>query len=53
MLDCDFSEDECGLLSDNAQEVFNVLRKLALLLHKLYMSKQKKSAASNPTCYAV
>jgi predicted transposase YbfD/YdcC len=42
MLDCDFSEDECGLLSDNAQEVFNVLRKLALLLHKRYMAKQQK-----------
>jgi predicted transposase YbfD/YdcC len=49
MLDCDFSEDECGLLSDNGQEVFNVLRKLALLLHKKYMDKQlkKRSIKSN------
>lgn len=42
LLDSDFSEDECGLLSDNGQEVFNILRKLALLLHKQYMAKQQK-----------
>jgi predicted transposase YbfD/YdcC len=49
LLDSDFSEDDCGLLSDNGQEVFNILRKLALLLHKQYMAKQpkKRSIKSN------
>lgn len=36
MLDTDFSEDECALLSENGQKTLNILRKLALLLHKNY-----------------
>jgi predicted transposase YbfD/YdcC len=49
MLDSDLSEDECGLLSDNGQETLNILRKLALFLHKNYRAKQtkKRSIKSN------
>ena len=42
MLDADFSEDECGLLSENGQKTLNIFRKLALQLHKNYMAKQTK-----------
>ncbi len=49
MLDADFSEDECGLLSENGQKTLNILRKLALQLYKNYMAKQtkKRSIKSN------
>ncbi len=49
MLDADFSEDECSLLSENGQKPLNIFRKLALQLHKNYMAKQtkKRSIKSN------
>jgi predicted transposase YbfD/YdcC len=49
MLDTDFSEDECALLSENGQKTLNIFRKLALQLHKNYMAKQpkKRSIKSN------
>ncbi len=49
MLDADFSEDECGLLSENGQKTLNIFRKFALQLHKNYMAKQtkKRSIKSN------
>jgi predicted transposase YbfD/YdcC len=49
MLDADFSEDECALLSENGQKTLNIFRKLALLLHKNYMATQtkKRSIKSN------
>jgi predicted transposase YbfD/YdcC len=42
MLDIDFSEDECGLLSENGQKTPDILRKFALFLHKIHMPKQTK-----------
>ena len=39
ILDVVFSEDECGLLSDNGHKTLNILRKLALLLHKQFIDK--------------
>ena len=49
MLDTDFSEDECELLSENGQQSLNVFRKFALFIHKSYMAKQpkKRSIKSN------
>ena len=49
MLDVDFSEDECELLSENGQKSLNIFRKLALFIHKSYMAKQpkKRSVKSN------
>jgi predicted transposase YbfD/YdcC len=49
MLDEDFSEDTCRLLSDNGQQVLNVFRKMALSIHRNYMKKQltKRSVKSN------
>ncbi len=49
MLDQDFSEDECRLVSENAQQTFNAFRKLALAIHRNYMKKQsrKRSIKSN------
>lgn len=42
MLDADFSEDTCDLISENAQKSLNALRKMALFIHKSYMAKQTK-----------
>jgi len=42
MLDNDFSEDQCRLLSENGQQVLNVFRKLALSVHRNFMNKQRK-----------
>lgn len=42
LLDVTFSEDACRLLSENGQKTLNILRKLALMLHKQYMAKQTK-----------
>jgi predicted transposase YbfD/YdcC len=39
ILDVVFSEDECGLVSENGHKTLNMLRKLALLLHKQYIAK--------------
>ena len=38
ILDVVFSEDECGLLSENGHKTLNILRKLALLLHKQHIA---------------
>jgi predicted transposase YbfD/YdcC len=38
LLDVDFSEDECELLSKNGQESPGSLRKLALLVHRKFVS---------------
>ena len=45
MLDAVFSEDECGLLSENGLQSFNAFRKLALLVHKQFMGKQNKKTS--------
>jgi predicted transposase YbfD/YdcC len=49
MLDADFSEDECELLSENGQKSLNIFRKLALFIHNSYMVTQskKRSIKSN------
>jgi predicted transposase YbfD/YdcC len=49
MLDEDFSEDECRLVSENTHQIFNAFRKLALALHRSYMKNQsrKRSIKSN------
>jgi predicted transposase YbfD/YdcC len=41
MLDVVFSEDECALCSENGQKTLNILRKLALLLHKKHIADNK------------
>ncbi len=41
-LDVIFSEDDCKILSENGHKTLNTLRKLALMLHKQYISKQPK-----------
>jgi len=50
MLDANFSEDECELLSENGQQSLNIFRKLALFIHKSYMVAQpkKRSIKSKP-----
>jgi len=45
LLDVVFSEDECGVLSENGHKTLNILRKLALLLHKQYIAKQPKKCS--------
>jgi predicted transposase YbfD/YdcC len=49
MLDEDFSEDECSLVSENTHQIFNAFRKLALAFHRNYMNYQprKRSIKSN------
>lgn len=39
ILDVVFSEDECRIISENGHKTLNILRKLALLLHKQYIAK--------------
>jgi hypothetical protein len=41
-LDATFSEDACKVESENGNKTLNILRKLALLVHKQYLAKQKK-----------
>ena len=43
MLDVVFSEDNCSFLNENAHITLNSFRKLALLLHKKYLSSLSKS----------
>lgn len=45
MLDVVFSEDECHIMSENGHKTLNILRKLALLIHKQYISKQTKKVS--------
>ena len=45
LLDVTFSEDDCELLSENGHKTLNILRKLALLLHKQYIAKQSKKSS--------
>ena len=42
ILDVVFSEDECGILSENGHKTLNILRKLAILLHKQFIPKLKR-----------
>jgi predicted transposase YbfD/YdcC len=42
LLDVVFSEDECGIISENGQKTLNILRKLALLLHRQYIASLPK-----------
>lgn len=45
LLDVVFSEDECRIVSENGHKTLNILRKLALLLHKQYIAKQTKKSS--------
>ena len=49
MLDEDYAEDECRLMSENGHQTLDAFRKLALALHRNYMKKQpkKRSIKSN------
>jgi len=38
LLDVTFSEDTCGLVSENGHKTLNIFRKLALMLHKRFIS---------------
>jgi predicted transposase YbfD/YdcC len=42
VLDVVFSEDECGILSENGHKTLNILRKLAFLLHKRFIATLKR-----------
>jgi len=42
LLDVVFSEDDCEILSENGHKTFNILRKLALLVHKNFISSLPK-----------
>ena len=45
LLDVDFSEDSCSLLSENAQLTLNIFRKYSLLLHKQYIPSLVKKTS--------
>ena len=51
LLDVIFNEDECKILSETGQKNLNIMRKLALMLHKQYVSalpqKTKPSLKNN------
>jgi len=42
LMDVVFTEDECEILSENGHKIFNILRKLALMLHKQFLASQTK-----------
>jgi predicted transposase YbfD/YdcC len=45
LLDVVFSEDESEILSENGHKTLNIFRKLALLLHKQYITEQPKKCS--------
>jgi len=45
LLDVVFSEDECEILSENGHKTLNILRKLALLIHRQFIAKQPKKCS--------
>jgi predicted transposase YbfD/YdcC len=38
LLDVTFSEDACGIISENGHKTLNIFRKLALMLHKRFIA---------------
>jgi hypothetical protein len=44
LLDVVFSEDECKILSENGHKTLNSFRKLALLIHKRFISEHQKKS---------
>ena len=42
ILDVVFSEDKCAIVSENGHKILNILRKLALLIHKRYIASLSK-----------
>ena len=44
MLDVVFSEDECRILSENGHKTLNSFRKLALLIHKRFITEHQKKS---------
>ena len=52
MLDVLFGEDDCRLMSENAQKTMNVMRKLALCLHKNYKEKMKIKKALSQSMFS-
>ena len=42
ILDVVFSEDKCAMVSENGHKTLNILRKLAILLHKQYIASLTK-----------
>lgn len=47
LLDVVFSEDDCGLLSENGHKTLNILRKLALMVHRAFIASLSKKCSSN------
>jgi predicted transposase YbfD/YdcC len=45
LLDVIFSEDDCDILSENGHKTLNILRKLALMLHRQFISKMPKKCS--------
>jgi predicted transposase YbfD/YdcC len=51
MLDVDFSEDKCALLSENGQKNLNIFRKLALFAHRAYLRKSQKKISAKASLF--
>ena len=45
LLDVVFSEDACEMLSENGHKTFNILRKLALMVHRSFVSTLPKKCS--------
>jgi predicted transposase YbfD/YdcC len=47
ILDVSYDEDKCRVLSQKAQENFNIFRKAGISIHKNYLKGKKKTVKSN------
>jgi predicted transposase YbfD/YdcC len=47
ILDVSYDEDKCKVLSQRAQENFNIFRKAGISIHKNYLKGKKKTVKSN------
>lgn len=51
-LDVVFNEDSCRLMSENGQKTLNIMRKLALCLHKHYKERTKSKKAMSQNMFS-
>ena len=47
LLDVVFSEDDCEILSENGHKTLNILRKLALMVHRAFIAALPKKCSTN------
>ena len=52
MLDVIFGEDDCRLMSENAQKTMNTMRKLSLCFHKNYKEKRRIKKATTQSMFS-